>query len=602
MASVLEVVGTREQSQYFLKELLSPGLNAPTHHPTAVEESNREVEQARNNSTAVIAIAEAKHDCEPARNENIAAKVGKKLTDLPSTSHREDSQTAKTSQSSSSNDRELEQPDTSAEAESSQNRASNPREDGQNEEHLIKDKTSSWSGPLLSRSSTVTSSSHSISTVVSSVFSPISISSSRSSITEECVDIPIDSRDIYGIEKGIYVGKLKEMPPPRYLENEWLTSIRIRLVKDLLPVTKALPRSLSPRESVIEPELCMVGEADPKSQNVIMRPTVWIRCGSRKCRKAVQEAVNDLHYLQTFSRGRIQVRLRAPRPAGDSLKPAPDRFRGILGIHTLTLQLQNNEHGRNVYGRRLRITNGPNGIGNAWTSTIGGLIRVDDVVYALTTAHSIFEALRPTTKDYNDDSDTDSGFSSLEPEVYIASSAQCSGSNIEKGPRQEIGRLEYQDVDLALASYAGESLSADREGSPTKVNAVTDFALIKWPDSFLRDSLYNVQQPYTFYNNYISPTKNLLALTSFDENPEEGEVAVLCHPNELCTGWLLSGNSLFMQRDALFQTRKIQMREPLRKQNLLQLLSLNANGCRPRLFRLMGRSRFPSPWSDHRGL
>lgn len=597
MASVLEVVRTREQSQSFLKELLSPGLNAPTHHPTAAEESNRQVERARNSSTPVIAIAGAKHDCEPARNENIAAKV-----DLPSTEHCEDLQTANTSQSSSPNNRELEQPDTSTKAKSSQDRVSNPREDGQNEEHQRKEKTSFWSRPLPSRLSTVTSSSRSISTVASSVFSPISISSSRSSIAEECVDIPIDSRDIYDIEKGIYVGKLKEMPPPGYLENEWLGSIRIRLVKDLLPVTKALPRSLSPRESVIEPELCMVGEADPKSQNIIMRPTVWIRCGSRKCRKAVQEAVNGLHYLQTFSRGRVQVRLRAPRPAGDSARPAPDQCRENLGIHALTLQLQNDKRKRHVYGRRLRITNGPDGIGNAWASTIGGLIRVDDVVYALTTAHSIFEALRPTTEDYNDDSDTDSGFSSLNPEGFIASSAQCWGSDIAKGSRQEIEPLEYQDVDLALASYAGESLSTDREGSPTKVSAVTDFALIEWPDSFLWDSFHNIQGPYIFYNNYTSPTKKALALTSFDEDPEEGEVAILCHLNELCTGWLLSGDSLFMQRDALFQTRKIQMREPLRKRNLLQPLSRNANGCSPRLFWLVGRSRLPSPWSDHRGL
>ena len=119
MASVLEVVRTREQSQSFLKELLSPGLNAPTHHPTAAEESNRQVERARNSSTPVIAIAGAKHDCEPARNENIAAKV-----DLPSTEHCEDLQAANTSQSSSPNNRELEQPDTSAKAKSSQDRKS----------------------------------------------------------------------------------------------------------------------------------------------------------------------------------------------------------------------------------------------------------------------------------------------------------------------------------------------------------------------------------------------------------------------------------------------------------------------------------------------
>jgi len=589
---------------------LSSHLNAPTHLPTAIEESNCQVERSRNKSTPVIAITETTPDCEPARDANITGKASENLTELQLAEHRVDLQTISTSQSYSSNERKLEQPNTSAESGNSQNRSSNPREGGQIEECQRKEQTYFWNRALPSRSSTFASSSRSISTFTSSVFSPISNSSSRSSIVEDSVDIPTDSRDIYySVENGIYVGHLKEMPPPRYLENEWEASIKNRLIKDLGPVAIALPR-LSRYQASFEPELRMVGEADPRSQNVIMSPTVLIRCGSKKCRKALQKAVNDLHYLQTFSRGHVQVGLHAPRPAGDSEKPAPDQSLENLDIRDLILQLRNDEYTRNVYGRRLRIISGANGLMTVWNSTIGGLIRVGDVVYALTTAHSIFEALQATAGDCNDgsisdDSDTDSEFPSVDPKGCIASSAQRSRPNIDNRVLAETA-FAYQNADLALASYIGKSLCTHRKDLPTEVSSVTDFALIEWPPRQCRSDQRSFAQslpgPKTFYNSYTSLTGKVLALTSFDEAPEEGEVAILYHPTELCTGWLLPGNSLFMQRDALFQTRKIQMRQPLGKQNLLQLRSRNTNGCRLRLFRLMGCSRFPPAWSDHRDL
>jgi hypothetical protein len=41
-------------------------------------------------------------------------------------------------------------------------------------------------------------------------------------------------------------------------------------------------------------------------------PVIWIRCGSKECRKAVQQTVTDLSHSQQCP---VHVTLHAPRPA-----------------------------------------------------------------------------------------------------------------------------------------------------------------------------------------------------------------------------------------------------------------------------------------------
>jgi hypothetical protein len=350
---------------------------------------------------------------------------------------------------------------------------------------------------------------------------------------------------------------MKEMPPPTHLESEWLSSVRIRLIKDLRPVIQALPRTLPPRETMIEPELCMSGEAEPKSEVVSMRPTVWIRCGSKKCRKAVQKAVNDLHYLHTFSRGPVRVCLRAPRPAGDS----PDRFgfnrtAGATDRAALDLQLQQGPDARGC-SRRLRISRPADSVASFWTSTVGGLIKVDGVLYGLTTAHSIFEALQSRAADHSrdsigTDSDTDSGFSSLDVEDYAENDVVSPEIRLGKHPVEENEDFEAIKVTLELASYAGRELH-DEHDQLEGGSVDSDFALIQWPDSFLPR-----------YNWYPSATGHTV-ISSIDEDPGPGEVTILDSLGKTAVGDLLPGNAVLMQRDALFNTRKIQTHSCLRK-------------------------------------
>lgn len=122
--------------------------------------------------------------------------------------------------------------------------------------------------------------------------------------------------------KGIYVASLRHFPVPEFLKTEWLEKLRNQVVIDLNNVL-AVP-SLSTADTMFEVELCMAGKKTPLLANgpsVLLEPTVWIGCRTRKCKKLLRKAVKDLAYLHDFSVGKVQIQRDGPRPAGVVLVP-----------------------------------------------------------------------------------------------------------------------------------------------------------------------------------------------------------------------------------------------------------------------------------------
>jgi hypothetical protein len=126
----------------------------------------------------------------------------------------------------------------------------------------------------------------------------------------------VESTKLYSPEKGIYVGKLKELPPPERLQEEWRTTIKTELVKNLRMVLRSLPANLSLSETMVEPGLYMSGVTHGQSM-VLLSPTIWLRCGSEQCRKAVQRAVADLSHVHRFP---VHVTLQAARLASSDMQ------------------------------------------------------------------------------------------------------------------------------------------------------------------------------------------------------------------------------------------------------------------------------------------
>ncbi|KAL4931093.1 uncharacterized protein BDV17DRAFT_289089 [Aspergillus undulatus] len=144
---------------------------------------------------------------------------------------------------------------------------------------------------------------------------------------------PLTSENIYKVGK-YYLGRLQSLPPPSEISIEWDQYVSKRLADHLLAVTRALPKELRDEETFTEPVLCMAGkECKPQYMNpggmvgnsteqiTVLQPTVWIFCGSRKCRRKVKgslpRAIFLHNFLRNFDMEEALVTLEAPRPAAD---------------------------------------------------------------------------------------------------------------------------------------------------------------------------------------------------------------------------------------------------------------------------------------------
>jgi hypothetical protein len=149
------------------------------------------------------------------------------------------------------------------------------------------------------------------------------------------------------------------------------------------------------RKTIIEAELCLVDEANTKADVVELRPTVVIRCGSKRCQRAVEIAVK----LWITCKLSVSAILRftveplfhrgAPVPASKCSKSNPQRSNSFsTGQVTSRLELVLSNP---TSACRVRLQSSRDSDQSSWenTSIVGGLIRVDDVVYGLTTGHLV---------------------------------------------------------------------------------------------------------------------------------------------------------------------------------------------------------------------
>jgi hypothetical protein len=385
--------------------------------------------------------------------------------------------------------------------------------------------------------------------------SPALSSSSAFTIPNYTKTISKSASSLYlprGRKSFVYVGFMREHPIPPSLETEWVKVIRVRLVKDLIPVVQGLPRTLCRKDKVIEPELCMAGELKKGSQDVHLKPTVWIRCGSKKCREKVKAAVDDLSYLRSFSRGTVQVGLHAPRAAG---KDSEESENGSYyeQQNEMTLIVEQISNSSSACGLRLQILTSNYEKITTRFATIGGLIQVNGAVYGLTTAHSLI----PEKAFDNDETGISSDARSEESESDLESLATSTESfaRAEKAPQDNSiytgATIRIGDPRLGPFSFA--SSGTDIVGS--------DFALIELgiglgAHDFLRNE-------YILDNAGDVPPIQINTWEGKDDEPFVGQVHIICAFQDVREGFLLKEKSLFIQEGAVFHTRKIQMSQPL---------------------------------------
>jgi hypothetical protein len=372
----------------------------------------------------------------------------------------------------------------------------------------------------------------------------------------------IDSTNLYSREPGVYVGKSDILSSPDALEAEWRHVIRPRLVRNLMTVIGALPPSLSRAESTIEPELCMSGTICSGRPTIVLRPTIWIRCGSKACRKAVERAMADLNHMGQFP---VYITQHAPRPAGAAQRPIklsgstdllpedlPDAILPVdstpqtgspvaedwvqvVGNSTLRIRVQPMLENDSACGLQVHLHTSTETI---YRCTIGGMVLLGDELFGLTTAHAIWDCASYVGDDTDGSSDTTKHliygpqFSKLDTSFNDMPAAYCSS---------------WIAATLCAASYGSASSGANLKNLVDR-----DFALLR----------LELPQGQSVVNRYWT-SDGAHVVRDITHDLGGRNVKVVCSPHHVVEARLLEGERIIIDGGGCWQTRKIRLDQPL---------------------------------------
>jgi tetratricopeptide (TPR) repeat protein len=413
-----------------------------------------------------------------------------------------------------------------------------------------------------------------------SSITPQSSGNSQIGVVSKSITVNASSTTVYLLPgtKDLYIGKMQVSATLADMDSEWHASVRRRLLKDLESVVQNLDGSLKVKDTFTESELRMTGKKKADSASVDLQPTILIRCGSKECRKAIEKKVKKLAYLRIFSEDRIRVVLNAPRQASSRLQTLQDIAR-TSPDQNFDLSYHVDTPDGSACGMRLSTS-----VANSTysrTCTIGGLIRVGEIVYGLTTAHSVVSLDVEYDSDSVDASDSDSdsdmgSFLSFETEqptsaelspVRSSPNAALPGETattphsvrpFRTAPRYTMSWTpdhvpSTRSVELGPYSYG----TRRHPYSPNNGAAASDFALIKLPvDYRALPNIYDLQKT-------SAGTCTITSYGKLESDEQSDAIWILCSRTDIRSGQLLPGEHAFLSRNAIYSTKKVELEKPL---------------------------------------
>lgn len=355
------------------------------------------------------------------------------------------------------------------------------------------------------------------------------------------------------------------------------------LTSHLVQTTERLgisePR-LRAEETATEAELCMAGKrfkmprCTDKGGFIGLKPTIWVSCGSERCRRKVHEDIGRLPYLNRFlsthNMDEVHVCRGAPRPA--TTERSPDRSERGYPIENVSfhIQLLPDDAGT-ICGAKARYTVHTAQGNYEHYSTIGGLVCIDNQVFGLTTAHGVVgEISYRTAISKSDivsistlDSDHSSNDSESEDESDTTEHQDGRNLSLESRPySQELDGLQWkrQQFPRTLA-YLNCGTSAGDWSFPENCSGASDFALI------------DLNSYSGISNNFISskgptPVSGHLLLTEL----VDGEVNIINARGQMAIpGQLLPGEFSVILKGVIMRTKKIRIQSHLGKHLLYSI-------------------------------
>lgn len=395
--------------------------------------------------------------------------------------------------------------------------------------------------------------------------------SSKSQLTHDYTcTVSLPSSMVFQVEKRLYQGSTKDIPVPPELHARWVESICPRITDDVLPILAELRRP----GRQFEPDFCMIGRSKRAETFVKLRPTVCIRCGNKKAAKVVKGAIKNLAYLNTFSRGFVEVFVGSPELSNSDslgiLRPLvlkdDDRLMSYRG-YSIHVHVETPLEYRAGCGLKLlvTVTRGDMIVAQR-ISTLGGFIFINNEVFGLTTAHAIFSSVDELVEPITENDETDSTDSS--DEFSSDSDAQTKETGI-LNPVNPVQRLRVQQLRPSYhdeinrehekwSSISNLASAVFCKATASPPTPAADFALIQIKRH--NDALLG--------NTYKDPSSGHISTVSRYE-PESalngGQVHVLLSAGQSKEGYLLPHPSAMVIDGIVLDTRKIQLESPLCK-------------------------------------
>lgn len=288
----------------------------------------------------------------------------------------------------------------------------------------------------------------------------------------------------------------------------------------------------------------MAGQAESSTADVRLKPTVVIRCATEKGRKAIHEQLSDLDYIANINT-RVFVGLEKLKSA--LVRNVPLAKQGSETVGETATNVDEHWYSRvaEVLDIQAPELYDPSSCG--WqvsfrlrdgsrraVSTVGGVLLVNGIPYAITAGHAIYQLLDP-----DDDEPTPSQHGQLKGSLPGAAKA-----------RVEVAAMDFADAGLLNIGTSGDHPSPD----PT-----SDFALLAI------DQIRNLNQV-----NLYQPRHNGIPISvqKIDEKPTGGKVDIILGKDQIRKAVLEDSTSYFVQDDAILQTQALHLDAPLGKYRL----------------------------------
>ena len=248
----------------------------------------------------------------------------------------------------------------------------------------------------------------------------------------------------------------------------------------------------------------MAGQAESSTANVHLKPTVVIRCATEKAKKAIDEQLSDLEYIANINRcvfvGLDKLRSALVRnlplakegnePVGETATDVDEHWYSRVAEELDIQAPELYDPSSCGWQVSIRFRDGS----RRAVSTVGGVLLVNGIPYAITAGHPIYQLLDP-----DDDESTPSQHGQLKASLSGAPKA-----------RVEVAAMDFANAGLLNIGNSGDHPSPD----PT-----SDFALLAI-DQIRNLKQVNLYQPRLFNGIPISVQK-------IDEKPTGGKVDII---------------------------------------------------------------------------